>query len=202
MARWPGKIEAGSVSNEIISHLDWMPTLMAAAGEPELRAKLLKGYKANGKKYKVHLDGYNFLPYLTGKEKKGPREEFFYFSDDGDLLALRYRNWKVHFMVQDQAGTLEIWQREFRGLRMPLSRRAKPAKPARPRPRSDAVAGSGVGNQEQERGRTFGTDRSMGGPRSIQQLRRQVAGWQLGIRNSCRGAGPDPAWSVVGAGVS
>jgi arylsulfatase A-like enzyme len=119
LARWPGKIKAGSISNEIMSHLDWLPTLLAAAGDPEVGKKLLKGYKANGKKYKVHLDGYNFLPYLTGKEEKAPREEFFYFSDDGDLLALRYRNWKAHFMVQDQTGTLEIWQRQFRGLRMP-----------------------------------------------------------------------------------
>ncbi len=118
-ARWPGKIKAGAVSNEIMSHLDWAPTLVAAAGEPEVKEKLLKGYKANGKKYKVHLDGYNFLPYLTGQEEKGPRDEFFYFSDEGDLMALRYKNWKVHFMVQDQAGTLEIWQREFRNLRLP-----------------------------------------------------------------------------------
>ncbi|MBT3255988.1 MAG: arylsulfatase [Deltaproteobacteria bacterium] len=118
-ARWPGKIKAGTVSNEIISHLDWLPTLIAAAGEPQVKEKLLKGYKADGKKYKVHLDGYNFLPYLTGQEKEGPRKEFFYFSDDGDLMALRYNNWKVHFMVQDQEGTLEIWQRKFRGLRMP-----------------------------------------------------------------------------------
>jgi len=118
-ARWPGKIKPGSISNEIMSHLDWAPTLVAAAGEPQVKEKLLKGYKANGKNYKVHLDGYNFLPYLTGKEKEGPRKEFFYFSDGGDLMALRYNNWKVHFMIQDQPGTLEIWQREFRGLRMP-----------------------------------------------------------------------------------
>jgi arylsulfatase len=118
-ARWPGKIEAGSISNAIMSHLDWLPTLVAAAGDPQVKDKLLKGYKADGKKYKIHLDGYNFLPYLTGKEKEGPRKEFFYFSDGGDLMALRYNNWKVHFMVQDQEGTLEIWQRKFRGLRMP-----------------------------------------------------------------------------------
>ena len=119
LVRWPGKIPAGTISNEIMSHLDWMPTLLAVAGASDVPKKLLKGYKADGKKYKVHLDGYNFLPYLKGQEEKAPREEFFYFSDDGDLLALRYRNWKVHFMVQDQPGTLEIWQREFRGLRLP-----------------------------------------------------------------------------------
>ncbi|MBT8368403.1 MAG: arylsulfatase [Deltaproteobacteria bacterium] len=119
LVRWPGKVKAGSISNEIMSHLDWLPTLLAVAGNSDVKEKLLKGYKANGKTYKNHLDGYNFLPYLTGKEAKGPRKEFFYFSDDGDLMALRYNNWKVHFMVQDQAGTLEIWQRKFRGLRMP-----------------------------------------------------------------------------------
>ncbi len=119
MVRWPGKIKAGSISNEIMSQLDWAPTLLAAAGNTEVKEKLLKGYKANGRTYKNHLDGYNFLPYLTGAEEKGPREEFFYFSDDGDLMALRFNNWKAHFMVQDQAGTLEIWQRDFRGLRLP-----------------------------------------------------------------------------------
>jgi len=119
-ARWPGNIKPGSVSNEIMSHLDWVPTLLAAAGEPEVKEKLMKGYEAAGNKYKVHLDGYNFLPHLTGQDKSGPRKEFFYFSDGGGLMGLRYNNWKVHFMVQDQKGTLEIWQREFRGLRAPL----------------------------------------------------------------------------------
>ena len=119
MVRWPGRIEPGSVSNEIMSHLDWLPTLLAAAGDPEIKEKLLEGHRTNGRTYKNHLDGYDFLPYLTGKEKKGPREEFFYFSDEGDLMGLRFNNWKLHFMVQDQAGTLEIWQRKFRGLRMP-----------------------------------------------------------------------------------
>jgi arylsulfatase len=119
MVRWPGRIKADSVSNQIMSHMDWVPTLLAAAGAPDVKEKLLKGYRANGKKYKVHLDGYDFLPYLTGEAKESPRKEFFYFSDDGDMLALRYNNWKVHFMVQDQPGTLEVWQRKFRGLRMP-----------------------------------------------------------------------------------
>ena len=119
MVRWPGKIKAGTVSNEIMSNLDWAPTLLAAAGEPDIKQKLLKGHKAAGKKFKVHLDGYNFLPYLTGDEMTGPRVEFFYFSDDGDLLALRYGNWKMHFKVQDQAGTMRIWQREFENLRIP-----------------------------------------------------------------------------------
>ncbi len=119
IVRWPGKIKAGSISNEIMSHLDWAPSLLAVAGNTDVKDKLLKGYKANGRTYKNYLDGYNFLPYLTGKEEKGPRKEFFYFSDEGDLMALRYNNWKVHFMVQDSPGTFDVWQREFRGLRLP-----------------------------------------------------------------------------------
>jgi arylsulfatase len=117
--RWPGKIKPGTISNEIMSNLDWMPTLVAAAGEPDVKKKLLTSYKAAGKDFKVHLDGYNFLPYLTGKEKKGPREEFFYFSDDGQMLGVRFDNWKVAFSVQDVEGTFEVWQNPFRTLRMP-----------------------------------------------------------------------------------
>jgi arylsulfatase len=119
MVRWPGKIKAGTVSNEIMSNLDWAPTLLAAAGEPDVKEKLLTGHRAAGKRFKVHLDGYNFLPYLTGQEQTGPRIEYFYFSDDGDLLALRHGNWKVHFKVQDEPGTMRLWQREFENLRLP-----------------------------------------------------------------------------------
>jgi len=119
MVRWPGQIKAGSVSNEIMSHLDWMPTLLAAAGDPDIKQKLKKGHEADGKAFKVHLDGYNFLPFLTGKDEKGPRKEFFYFSDDGQMLALRYENWKLHFMVQDSPGTFDVWMRDFRPLRVP-----------------------------------------------------------------------------------
>lgn len=120
MVRWPDHVAAGSVSNEIMSQLDWLPTLAAIGGDANVKEELLTGYEAGGATFKNHLDGYNFVPYLTGAETKGPRKEFFYFNDDGDLVALRHGNWKVHFMVQDQPGTLEIWQREFRGLRMPL----------------------------------------------------------------------------------
>ncbi|MGR5421520.1 arylsulfatase [Vibrio sp. PNB22_4_1] len=119
MVRWPGKIAAGSVSNEIMHHMDWLPTLLAAAGDDKVKEKLFKGESVNGTDYKVHLDGYNFLPYLTGKEEKGPREEIFYFSDDGDLTALRYNNWKIVFMEQRAEGTLRIWAEPFTELRLP-----------------------------------------------------------------------------------
>ena len=119
MVRWPGKIKPGSVSNDIVSHLDWAPTLLAAAGVPDVKEKLLKGYKVNGKTFKVHLDGYNQLPYLTGQEPKSAREDFFYFSDDGDLTGLRYDNWKFVFKEQRATGTLQIWSEPFTTLRVP-----------------------------------------------------------------------------------
>ena len=106
MIRWPGKIKAGSVSNEIVSGHDWLPTFLAAAGEPDIKEKLSKGHEAAGKTFKVHLDGYNQLPYLTGQVEKSPRRGFFYFNDDGDLVALRFENWKVVFMEQRAAGHL------------------------------------------------------------------------------------------------
>ena len=119
MVRWPGKIKPGSVSNDIVSHLDWAPTLLAAAGVPDVKEKLLKGYKVNGKTFKVHLDGYNQLPYLTGQEPNSAREDFFYFSDDGDLTGLRYDNWKFVFKEQRATGTLQIWSEPFTTLRVP-----------------------------------------------------------------------------------
>ncbi len=120
MVRWPGHIKPGSVSNDIVSHMDWMPTFLAAAGVPDVQEKLLTGYKANGKRFKVHLDGYNILPYLTGEVDKSPRDSIFYFSDDGDLLALRYDNWKFHFAQQRTPGTLDIWAEPFTELRVPF----------------------------------------------------------------------------------
>ncbi len=119
VVRWPGVIEPGSVCNEMMSHLDWMPTLLAAAGEPDIKEKLKKGHKAGDKTFKLHLDGYNFLPYFKGDEEKGPRVEYFYFSDDGDLTAFRYDNWKVVFMEQRVAGTMQIWAEPFVVLRIP-----------------------------------------------------------------------------------
>jgi arylsulfatase len=120
MARWPGKIEAGSISNEIMHHMDWMPTFLAIAGEPDIKEKLLKGHRAGNTTFKVHLDGYNFLPYLTGEEDKGRRDEIFYFSDDGDLTALRYQDWKLIFMEQRVEATFQAWSEPFIPLRLPM----------------------------------------------------------------------------------
>jgi arylsulfatase len=120
MVRWPGKIEAGSISNEIMHHMDWLPTFLAAAGEPDVKQKLLKGHAAIGRNYKVHLDGYNFLPFLTGETAATDRREIFYFSDDGDLTALRYNDWKMIFMEQRVEGTLQAWAEPFVPLRVPL----------------------------------------------------------------------------------
>jgi arylsulfatase len=118
--RWPGKIKPGSVSNEVTHHMDWLPTFMAAAGNPDIKEQLLKGdVRAIGRKYKVHLDGYNMLPFLTGEVEEGPRKEIFYFSDDGDLTALRYGSWKIIFMVQKSPGTLNVWQEPFVPMRVP-----------------------------------------------------------------------------------
>jgi arylsulfatase A-like enzyme len=123
MVRWPGVVAPGSVSNDTVSHLDWMPTLLAAAGVPDVKEKLLTGYRAGrgGKtKYKVHLDGYNYLPRLKGEETQAPRKEFFYFSDDGDLTALRYDNWKVVFAQQRAQGTLAVWAEPYVFTRIPI----------------------------------------------------------------------------------
>jgi arylsulfatase len=121
MVRWPGKIAAGSVSNQIVHHMDWLPTFLAAAGAPDIKEQLVKGgVKAIGRTYKVHLDGYNMLPLLTGQAKEGPRKEVYYFSDDGDLTALRYQDWKIIFMEQKAMGTFRVWMEPFVPLRVPL----------------------------------------------------------------------------------
>jgi arylsulfatase len=119
VARWPGNIPAGTVSNEIIQHHDWLPTLLAMAGDPDVVEKLKKGYEAIGRTYKNHIDGYNLMPYLTGKVKESPRKVFVYLSDDGDVLGIRYDNWKVAFMEQRCHGTLQVWAEPFTRLRLP-----------------------------------------------------------------------------------
>lgn len=119
LIKWPGKIKPGQVSNEIISGEDWLPTFLAAAGETDVKEKLLKGHSANGKNFKVHLDGYNMLPYLTGEVDESPRKEKYYFDDDGGLNAFRYAKWKIHFKIQENHG-FNVWKKEYTSLRMPL----------------------------------------------------------------------------------
>ncbi|WP_319547685.1 arylsulfatase [Desulfogranum marinum] len=120
MVRWPGKIEPLSVNNEIVHHMDWLPTFAAIAGDKTVKEDLIQGTKLGNKDYKVHLDGYNLLPMLTGKTDESPRKEVFYFSDDGDLTALRYDDWKLLFMEQKAVGTFRVWMEPFVPLRVPL----------------------------------------------------------------------------------
>ncbi|MEP3431156.1 MAG: arylsulfatase [Roseibium sp.] len=121
MVRWPGKVEAGSISNEIMHHMDWLPTYLAVAGDPDIKAKLKEGgVQAIGREYKVHLDGYNFLPHLTGEAEEGPRREIFYFADTGELTALRYDDWKAIFLEQKEYATLRAWIEPWTPLRVPL----------------------------------------------------------------------------------
>ena len=119
MVRWPAKIKAGQVSNEIISQQDWLPTLVAAVGNTNIKEELVNGKNLGGKNYKVHLDGYNLLPYFTGEATESPRKEIFYFTDDGSLSALRYNDWKINFTVQYAHG-IEVWSQPFTPLRLPL----------------------------------------------------------------------------------
>jgi len=119
LVKWPGHIKPGQISNEIVQHHDWFPTFLAMAGDAEIKDKLKKGYQALGRTYKNHIDGYDFVPYLTGKEKKGPRQMFVYLSDDGDVLGLRVDNWKAVFIEQRCQGTLAIWGEPFTKLRLP-----------------------------------------------------------------------------------
>lgn len=118
LVRWPGKIDSNSISNDIMSHLDWVPTLMAAVGVPDIKQELLEGHDANGKTFNVHLDGYNFLPYLTGEVEEGPRKEFVYASDGGDILALRDGPWKLVFAEQ-RSHKFNVWSEPFVKLRIP-----------------------------------------------------------------------------------
>ena len=121
MIKWPGVVEAGAVSNHIIHHMDWFPTFVEAAGGKDIKERLMKGkVKSIGRRYKVHLDGYNLMPYLSGKAERPERHEIFYFSDDGDLTALRYEDWKLIFMEQRVQGTLQVWSEPFIPLRIPL----------------------------------------------------------------------------------
>jgi len=119
LVRWPKQIKAGSISNEIVQHHDWLPTFLAMAGDSDVSDKLKKGHQAIGRTYKNHIDGVNLLPYLSGKAERSPRKGFFYISDDGDILGLRFDNWKVTFMEQRCKGTLQVWAEPFTRLRLP-----------------------------------------------------------------------------------
>lgn len=119
MVKWPGKIKPGQVSNEMVAHHDWLPTLLAMAGDTQVSDKLLKGYQVGGMNYKVHLDGYNLVPMLTGETNKSPRNSFLYISDDQQLTGLRYDNFKFVFMEQRAPGTLRIWAEPLVSLRVP-----------------------------------------------------------------------------------
>jgi arylsulfatase len=119
MVRWPDRIPAGTVLNGIMSHNDWFPTLLAAAGVPDIAERLRDGAELDGTTYRVHLDGHNQLPYLTGEVEESPRQHFFYVTDDGDLSAVRFDNWKLVFLEQRVAGTLAVWAEPFVELRVP-----------------------------------------------------------------------------------
>jgi arylsulfatase len=118
MVRWPSSIKAGQINNSVMSHLDWVPTLMAAAGDDNVASDLKKGKTISGTKFKVHLDGYNFLPLLTGKDDKAPRRDFFYYSDDGLLTAVRVGDWKFVFAEQ-RSKRFDVWRDPFVKLRIP-----------------------------------------------------------------------------------
>jgi arylsulfatase A-like enzyme len=118
MIRWPGLIKPGTLINEFFAHEDLLPTFAAAAGDSEVVAKAMKGHRAGNKTFKVHLDGHNLIPFLKGDVKESPRRDFLYWSDDGDLLAIRVNQWKVSFKEQRATG-LDVWKREFLTLRAP-----------------------------------------------------------------------------------
>ncbi|PQO41233.1 arylsulfatase [Blastopirellula marina] len=117
--RWPGTVKPGTVFQDLVAGEDWLPTLLAAAGDPAIKDKLLKGHKAGDKTYKVHLDGFDQSDYLAGKTDESARKGFMYFSDDGDLLAVRGKRIKAHFMIQEATG-IDVWRNPFTTLRAPI----------------------------------------------------------------------------------
>jgi arylsulfatase len=118
LIRWPGVIKPGTIYNDFFAHEDFLPTFSAAAGDPDVVAKCAKGYSVGGKTFKVHLDGYNLMPFFKGEVKESPRKEFLYWSDDGDLFAVRLNQWKISFIEQYHTG-LDVWRKGFERLRIP-----------------------------------------------------------------------------------
>jgi arylsulfatase len=116
--RWPGTIKPGTIVNDVCAHEDLLPTFAAGAGDPDVVAKALMGYQAGGKTFKVHLDGYNLMPFFKGDVAEAPRRDFVYWNDDGQLCAIRVRDIKMHFLIQEHIG-LDVWSREFTNLRIP-----------------------------------------------------------------------------------
>ena len=119
MVRWPSTVKPGSIFNELAAHNDWLPTLLAAAGEPNIKNKLLDGHQINGTKFNVHLDGFDLTDYLSGKSVTSPRENFFYFTDDGEYSAIRMGDWKVMYSIQEATG-VDVWHKPYTQLRLPL----------------------------------------------------------------------------------
>lgn len=119
LIRWPGTIEPGTIINDLGAHEDMIPTVMAAVGDASVKEDLLQGKKVGDATYKVHLDGYNLMPFLKGDEEKSPRKEFIYWTDDGSVAALRYNDWKLTFLRQNSIG-FEVWETPFEELRWPM----------------------------------------------------------------------------------
>jgi arylsulfatase len=117
--RWPGKFPAGVTVNGIVSHEDWLPTFAAAAGDAAIKEKLAKGVSLNGRQYRNFIDGHDQLGYLSGKADKSPRNEFFYVNDDGQIVAIRYEDWKSVFL-ENRGQAFEVWREPFTELRVPL----------------------------------------------------------------------------------
>ena len=116
--RWPGIIKPSTVYNDMFAHEDFIPTFAAAGGDPGVVERCKKGCQSGNKTFKVHLDGYNLMPFFKGEVKESPRKEFLYWSDDGELVAIRLNQWKISFKEQDHTG-LSVWQRDFTNLRAP-----------------------------------------------------------------------------------
>jgi arylsulfatase len=117
--KWPGHFQENVTLNGIVSHEDWLPTFAAAAGNPNIKEQLLKGAQVNGRQYKNHIDGYNMLDYLSGKTDKSPRREFIYVGDDGNVMSVRYDDWKATYL-ENRAHRLQVWREPLVHLRMPL----------------------------------------------------------------------------------